>query len=90
VRAVAIRPPPAPAKAWAMLSDCWAALVAAGAGEELEEEEDRSPSVGAGASGRFFGVFMAVLIDWFEDCTRTDDMSGQMREYEAEDLCHGC
>lgn len=58
-----MRPPPAPERAWAMLSDCWVADVGAWGARPLvmvalegnwavdveDEEESRSPAVGAGA-----------------------------------------
>ena len=44
-----MRPPPAPARACAMLSDCWAVEVVATAEEEEDDCWSRSPSVGEGA-----------------------------------------
>jgi hypothetical protein len=66
-----MRPPPAPERAWAILSDCWVAEVGTSGARPLgmvaldgnwvldvEEEEPMSLSVGAGAM-----VFVSDILD---------------------------
>ena len=72
---MAIKPPPAPERAWAMLSPCWEAEVGDSGARPLgivaldgnwasveEEVEERSPSVGAGAT-----VLVSDMLVW-RDC----------------------